>query len=312
MMRTLPRLPLPKEIILPVLQRLLFILLVMCGAALSLRIYSLYKLGKLGHAGTEDARLEANGTYTFLDIGSGNNGFSGTSRTRRLEEHGWRGICMDPFPEADRKCKALAKPVAALSGQLLMLPDCSSTPVTPVLLSDTIMKCPKKSLPSIGIVDALKVSQVPPIIDYVNLATTHALELDILKHFPFQDFCARSWTVAYNKKTSGGIQQLLKDQGCSVKDTNNGVYWARCSCSQFHESLLEKQVESLEYLLEAPFAHVEAKSQGLLHKKTSAEHEKKQPKKKTRGGKSVLESGIKGDPRHILRREAAQSRSTGK
>lgn len=268
-MRRDSRAPLvPKEILLPVCQRLGFVLFVMGATAFSIRLWKQRGLGQW----SANSRLRVNGTHTFLDIGSGNHGLQGSSPTRKLEENGWRGICADPFPENGRSCTALSMPVTAATGDLLHLSDCTKQNVSTsmVMMSTVAANCPTVDMTGVGIVDALKVTKAPRVIDYINL-DTQGLELDILKRFPFQQHCARSWTVTYGeqKHVAAGIQQLLESQGCRVRDAGTS-YWARCTCSHHSGSLLSTRATQ----------HTAATPTALMRKN--------RPKKKSGQAREVL------------------------
>lgn len=167
----------------PLCQRLALVLFVMCSTALGVRLYSLWKLGKLGHW-NEYPGLRVNGTHFFLDIGAGNNGLQGFSHTRKLEENGWRGVCADPFPDQDRNCLVLSMPVTPKTGQMIQLPDCrgQTGPSVAVSLSTATSLCPTSQESGINIVDVLKISRAPHVIDYISL-DTDGMELEILKGF---------------------------------------------------------------------------------------------------------------------------------
>jgi len=256
----------------PLCQRLALVLFVMCSTALGVRLYSLWKLGKLGHW-NEYPGLRVNGTHFFLDIGAGNNGLQGFSHTRKLEENGWRGFCADRFPDQDRNCLVLSMPVTPKTGQMIQLPDCrgQTGPSVAVSLSTATSLCPTSQESGINIVDVLKISRAPHVIDYISL-DTDGMELEILKGFPFHNFCSRSWTVTHrgDVNISAGVQELLASRGCRVKEAGDS-YWARCPCSQHSESLLSAGAN----------AHTNATGKLNIRKDTSA-HEKNLQAKKYR------------------------------
>lgn len=232
----------PKELIVPVCQRLAFVLFVMCGTALSLRIYALWKMGKFNHS--EIGRMTftpVNGTHFFLDIGNGEH--DGISQTRVLEERGWKGICAGPNPEKKRVCKSISTPVSARDGEKVMVSDCSQQTTLQVLTSVvSSIDCPKVSQPGVGIADFLHISQAPRVIDYLSLRTDGS-ELSILNRFPFEKFCVRAWTVSHRyTKDASSIAKILKNQGCRVKEIGDGAF-ARCSCDRFSESLMHVNLQ---------------------------------------------------------------------
>jgi len=240
----------PKELIVPVCQRLAFVLFVMCSTALSLRLFALWKMGKFRHIGAAERLLNAsfsplspsNGTVRFfLDIGDGHHGEA--SSTKLLEEHGWRGVCARPFPDAQRACKAISMPVVAEDGDQVTVDDCAQKPLMEVLLSVATKRtrnCPKVVRAGVGIKEVLQLSQAPPVIDYLVLDTDGA-SLSILEKFPFNEHCVRSWSVKHSQAGTSAIRKLFASRGCRSKDVGN-IHWARCRCSDFSAGLLQKRL----------------------------------------------------------------------
>merc|ERR1719324_590503 len=76
-------------------------------------------LANLGSSTPEQSR-------TFLDIGARDGDFF--SNTRRLEEHGWTGTCIEPFPthftRFKRTCKLVQKAVVAKKDKARMYSNC--------------------------------------------------------------------------------------------------------------------------------------------------------------------------------------------
>jgi len=231
----------------PLFQRLALVLFAMCGTALGIRLFNLYQAqvrATRNHSNTVTHHV--NGTKFFLDIGSGNSGLQGYSPTAMLEGAGWKGVCADPFPDADRSCTAVDAPVTPLAGQSVTLRDCTPhfSPLL-VMLSTAVSTCPTVERSGVSIADVLKLSQAPHVIDFVSL-NTEGTELAILQRFPFQDFCVQSWTVKHGNKANAtpGIQNLLKARHCRV--TSAGAsYFARCPCDRFAESLLTRRAVAL-------------------------------------------------------------------
>lgn len=232
----------------PLVWRLSLILSVMCSAALAIRLAALYKMGKLGRWSRATSSLPVNGTHFFLDIGLGSNGNDDESTTKYLEDAGWSGICVDPFPDTSRSCHKISMPVSAQNGEQVEVADCTSraSPLQVVLsarvLGRSTSDCPKMERSSLGIADLMKLSKAPNVIDYLAL-DTQGSELTILQRFPFDDFCVRAWSVRRHgeTETSVGIQKLLAARDCRVKEAGPS-YWARCKCSKFSESLLARRI----------------------------------------------------------------------
>lgn len=254
---------LPKELLVPVCWRLALVLSVMCTTALGIRLAALYRMGKLGRWSRAKPSFPVNGTHFFLDIGLGNNADDEESHTKRLEENGWRGVCVDPFPDTSRSCHVISMPVAAQNGEQVQVADCTSksSPLQVVLSARILGRprtdCPNVERSAVSIVDLMKLSKAPRVIDYVSL-DTHGSELAILQRFPFDGFCVRAWTVRRHDEadTSDGIKKLLVLHSCRVKEAGSS-YWARCKCSGFSESLLARRaVARKDVVAEARAGHL--------------------------------------------------------
>lgn len=254
----------PKEMIGPVCQRLFLVLFVMCGAALSIRLFALWKMGKL--AGHERISFTpVNGTRFFLDISSGEH--AGVSATKMLEESGWRGVCASPFPEAKRSCKAMSMAVAPTDGEQVTVTDCSQSTTMQVLMSAvSTVNCPLSQRSGVGIKEMIQLSKAPNVIDYVTL-NTGGSELSLLNKFPFDKFCVRSWTVTHRGQDSAQIQTLFKSRGCTVKPLGDGC-WVRCSCSSFAQSLMH--VRAAKNVGAKPLLQLVQKASARARKKSSA------------------------------------------
>lgn len=177
-MRRRSTLVVPKELLWPLCQRLFLVLFVMCSTALGIRLHALWRLGKLGSLSRMDNHIHVNGTHFFLDIGSGNAGLPGFSHTKQLEDNGWRGVCADPFPDKSRSCQTLAMPVTPVRGDNVKMMDCRD-PTSHTLPG----KCTQVNRNGVTVVDVLKLTRAPKVIDYINL-DTEGTELAVLKTFP--------------------------------------------------------------------------------------------------------------------------------
>lgn len=195
-------------------------------------------MGKLGHMQRNNF-TPVNGSYFFLDFGNGDE--DGLSQTKSLEQSGWQGVCVGPFPEAGRSCKPISMPVAAKDGDQVLVSDCSQTSPLQVLMSAVrTVDCPKVPRAAVGVAEVLKVAKAPRIIDFVALHTEGS-ELSILNRFPFSKYCVRSWTVKRNPQDASKVTELLQSRSCKVKDLGDAA-WARCHCDSFQESLLQSHL----------------------------------------------------------------------
>lgn len=237
----------PKEIILPTLQRLGIVLFAMCGTALGIRLYARYKLGTLGGSPNSlDSLVNPllmNESHFFLDI-SGAKGNDGSALTKQLEESGWKGVCVKPFPDSGRSCQPISMPIVAQGGDQVMVADCTrKTSSLQVVLSAFSISsgCPQVKRSGVGIKDLMKISEAPSVIDFVHLDADGS-ESKIIEDFPFAEFCVRAWRINEAHPQSG-ITNLLQARNCNVKGSPAG-YWARCSCSGFSESLLQAKANA--------------------------------------------------------------------
>jgi hypothetical protein len=187
-----------------------------------------------------------NGTHFFLDIGVGSDAQNGAfSRTKFLEERGWRGVCANPFPDQTRSCKAVVAAVAPSSGQKVEVSDCNG--VTTLWSMFATTECPRVEKATMSVGEVLLLSKAPPVIDYLNL-DSQGSELEIMEKFPFKKFCVRAWTIQHRHEadTAAGIQKVLGTNGCKVKDAGP-AFWARCPCSDFAQSFLAQSARELAY-----------------------------------------------------------------
>jgi hypothetical protein len=264
-------------------------------------------MGKIGHhLGGRLGLTNVNGTHFFMDIGSSANDVG----TKRLEDNGWKGVCASPFPDVERSCKTISSPVVPKDGEQVSVEDCTQTTgVLQVLMSAVATThCPQVMRAGVGIAEVLDLSKAPSIIDYLALDTSGS-ELPILKRFPFEKFCVRAWTVRHGEKADkADIQQLLESRNCHVKDVGD-VYWARCSCSDFSETLLQvngphlhQHFDKAKFLKEQKHALSE-KMKWMNQEKARAEKDAHEPNAK----KQATQSSVA-----MLQVDAEPSRHSGR
>lgn len=174
----------------------------------------------------------------FIEINDLGSSMRDSQSGRLLEKKGMDGVCVSPFAGdlSSRRCKVISSPVSGKSGEKVTVEDCSkSQPQSlasfPFIANES--PCADVEAKTLGIVDLLSQSSPPPVIDAV-LLNANGRELDILKSFPFHEYCSRSWTVLHNydKDSMFGIRHLLEiAQGCRVRE-GAGEYFARCPCDK--------------------------------------------------------------------------------
>ena len=153
----------------------------------------------------------------FLDIGSGD----GTllSNSRALEDRGWTGICIDPFPKnmEGRTCRVLKEVVFSETGKRVTFQ--ASGDIGGV--ADTLGKwkgqasgAPSVELTTITLADIFRGTRVPAFIHFVSLDIEGA-ELEALKGFPFDRYKIGALAVEHNEEEPkrSAIEALMRGHG---------------------------------------------------------------------------------------------------
>ncbi len=153
----------------------------------------------------------------FLDVGSA----EGThlSNTKALEEHGWTGICIDPFPlkMEGRTCKMLKEVVFSESGKQVSFKasaELGGIVDTLGAWKDKASQAPTVQFTTTTLRDIITTHNVPRFIHFMSLDIEGA-ELEALKAFPFDTHRIGALAVEHNheepKRTE--IEALMKRHG---------------------------------------------------------------------------------------------------
>ena len=155
----------------------------------------------------------------FLDVGSGDG--TRMSNTKALEQRGWTGICIDPFPKnmQDRTCHLFREVVSSEADQRVKFwhhPGLWSGIVD--TLSDTRKKtietAPIVEFTTVTLGDILERAKAPAFIHYVSLDIEGG-EINALKGFPFDKYRIGALTVEHNyqepKRTE--LRRLMESHG---------------------------------------------------------------------------------------------------
>jgi FkbM family methyltransferase len=138
----------------------------------------------------------------FMDIGSGHGTIGSNSRT--LEERGWSGVCIDPFPVhmEGRKCKILREVVFSKPG--LIMPFHTAGGLGGV--ADTLgegneeaARAPTVNVTTVTLDDILARAGAPQFIHFISLDVEGA-ELEALRAFPFDRYRVGAWTIEHNRE----------------------------------------------------------------------------------------------------------------
>ncbi len=138
----------------------------------------------------------------FVDIGS-SHGTIG-SNSRALEERGWNGVCIDPFPihMEGRTCKMFKEVVFSKPGLLMTFHTAGGLGGVDETLgtwNKTAASAPTVTVKTVTVDDILTRAGAPPFIQYVSLDIEGA-ELEALRGFPFDRYRVGAWTIEHNRE----------------------------------------------------------------------------------------------------------------
>ena len=153
----------------------------------------------------------------FLDVGSGD-GFV-ESNTWALEQRGWTGICVDPFPKnmEGRTCQLFKEVVGRLPGQKVTFVKAGDLGG----IADHLGRWKSQTkdaatveLTTVTLEDILRRAGAPSYIQFISLDIEGA-ELEALRGFPFDRYTVGAFAIEHNneepKRTH--IEEFLSDRG---------------------------------------------------------------------------------------------------
>jgi len=169
----------------------------------------------------------------FLDIGA-HDGFM-YSNTLLMEQHGWRGICIEPIPTTfrRRKCKLIRAVVSNVANQMIQFNDCTQfgtdggsgglSGISTVFsghAAHSFSRCKTEMFTTTTMRDVLlngRSLQVtaPAIVDVTSLDVEGA-ELLVLNGFPFEMYCSRYWVIEHNRVTpkQTAVRTFMQGKNC--------------------------------------------------------------------------------------------------
>lgn len=153
----------------------------------------------------------------FLDVGSGDGTF--VSNSKALEERGWKGICVDPFPThmEGRTCQVFKEVVYSEAGKRMMFHAAGELGG----LTDTLgewkayaEKSPEVEFTTVTLGDILARAKAPQRIDFMSLDIEGA-ELEALHGFPFDRYQIGALDVEHNfeEPKRSEIETFMKSHG---------------------------------------------------------------------------------------------------
>ena len=153
----------------------------------------------------------------FLDVGSAD-GFL-DSNTWALEQRGWTGICVDPFPSnmAGRTCQMFRDAVDAEGGQKVQFKAAGELGGISNYMDrwkDVVKDAKTVELTTVTLGDILRRAHAPSFIHFMSLDIEGA-ELEALRGFPFDAYKLGSLAIEHNyeEPKRSEIEQLLKSKG---------------------------------------------------------------------------------------------------
>jgi FkbM family methyltransferase len=160
----------------------------------------------------------------FLDVGSGDGTFM--SNTKALEQKGWTGICVDPFPQnmQDRSCQIFKEVVFSKAGERVkfwaadewggIIEDSFGISKDKMEKYKDELKAPTLEFTTVTLADILERAKAPRFIHYMSMDIEGG-ELHALKGFPFDKYKIGALTVEHNFKEPkrSEIKALMESHG---------------------------------------------------------------------------------------------------
>ena len=153
----------------------------------------------------------------FVDVGSAD-GVEG-SNTFALEQKGWRGICIDPFPTNmdGRTCQMFKDVVHAKSGDRVTFRQAGALGGIADHLGEwkeVADKYPAVEFTTVTLGEILERGSAPPFIHFMSLDIEGA-ELEALRGLPFDRYRFGAFAIEHNYESAkrDGIRALLESQG---------------------------------------------------------------------------------------------------
>jgi FkbM family methyltransferase len=159
----------------------------------------------------------------FLDVGSAD-GFL-NSNTWALEQRGWKGICVDPFPSnmEHRTCQMFQEAVDAEGGNKVEFAVAGELGGISNYLDryrDALKGTKTVELTTVTLGNILQHANAPSFIHFMSLDIEGA-ELEALRGFPFDRYTLGSIAVEHNNEEPkrSQIEALLKTKGYTKAHT---------------------------------------------------------------------------------------------
>jgi FkbM family methyltransferase len=155
----------------------------------------------------------------YVDVGSADGEL--ISNTKLLDDLGWKGVCIDPFPKnmGQRTCQVFRQPVFSESGKLVKFRAAGNLggidqDLNRYKSTDAVAHAPMVEFVTATLDGILAKAHAPKYIDYMNLDVEGA-EYDVLRGLSFDRYQIGSLTVEHNYEMAKreAIHNLLAAKG---------------------------------------------------------------------------------------------------
>jgi Methyltransferase FkbM domain len=138
----------------------------------------------------------------FVDVGSGHGTIG--SNTKALEEAGWTGICIDPFPVhmEGRTCRLFEEVVFSEAGRRMGFRAAGGLAGLDATLgrwNEKASKAPLVEFTTVTLADILARAGAPSFIHFISLDIEGA-ELEALRAFPFDRIRVGAFAIEHNEE----------------------------------------------------------------------------------------------------------------
>lgn len=153
------------------------------------------------------------------------------SNTKVLDDRGWKGICVDPFPKNfdSRTCHWVRHAVHSLKHEVSFTRADIFGGIKEHFSSShagTVNGAPEELLEAKVLAEILEEADAPTYIDYFSL-DTEGSEEEILRSFPFNKYAFGAITVEHNHEEPkcANIRSILEKSGYSLAKEVNFDDW---------------------------------------------------------------------------------------
>ncbi len=153
----------------------------------------------------------------FVDVGSADGTY--ISNTKALEQRGWTGICIDPFPGnmQDRTCQMFKEVVFSQASKRVKFRaagEGGGIDDTLGIWKEDVQKHPTVEFTTVTLDDILQRAKAPRFIHFMSLDIEGA-ELDALMGFPFDKYQIGALAIEHNyeEPKRNNIEALMKSHG---------------------------------------------------------------------------------------------------